>query len=125
MCDQIAVPELRPSLSSIPSPESHSSGNPLSGKHPTSLGLYIIYHYIAYRYQPCPRQPSLFPVRLSPLRNLGLCGYETSFRQFHSRLFPDRRFFYSLMSFEPEECVVGGQGEPEYRGDGHEEGFKR
>jgi hypothetical protein len=72
----------------------------------------------------CLRPVSLFAISLPPFRNLGLCGYETSFRQFHSRLFPDRRFFYSSVSFELEERVVCGQGEPKDGGDSHEKGFE-
>ena len=76
-------------------------------------------------YTPMPGLIPLFPISLPPFRNLRLCGHETSFRQFHSCLFPDRRFFYPLMSFEPEECVVCRKGEPEDGGDSHEKGFKR
>lgn len=65
----------------------------------------------------------LFSISCPPFIDFGLCGYETSLCQFHSRHFPDRGFFYSLPSFEPLECLVCGQGEPEEADDGHEEGF--
>ena len=93
-------------------------------EHPMVFsGIYII-HSITHRYLSWLRSISLFAIDLSPFCNLGLCRHETSFRQFHSRFFPDGRLFYSLTSLELEESVVCGQGEPEDSSDSHEEDFE-
>jgi len=94
-----------------------------SGEHLVFSGLHII-HSIVHQYLSRLRSISLFTINLSPFSNLGLCGYEASFRQFYSRFFPDGRLFYSLTSLELEESVVCGEGEPEDSCDSHEEDFE-
>jgi hypothetical protein len=81
-------------------------------------------HSIAHRYLSWLHSISLSAINLPPFGNLGFCRYKSSFRQFHSRFFPDGRIFYSLTSLELEESVVCGQSEPEDGGDSHEEGFE-
>lgn len=68
---------------------------------------------------------SLFTVIRSPFGNLSFRRYETSFRQLHSRLFPDGCLLYSMVGFEFEESMICGHGEPEDGGDSHEEDFER
>lgn len=98
-----------------------------SGECMTSPSLYILLHHasVVLGDRLWLRSISLFAISLSPFSNLGLCGYEASFRQFHSRFFPDGRLSYSLMSLELEESIVCGKGKPEYGGGSHEKGFER
>jgi len=72
----------------------------------------------------CVCSTPLFPIGLSPFCDLSLGGYETSLRQFHSRLLPDCRLSYSLASLELDKGVVCGQGEPEDGSGSHEENFE-